>query len=193
MADILGLDRRAHDIALRRGGDLPEGREQVTGEQGACDLFVDQAGVPAVRDVRSIDPADPPAAEVKHLSVGQGAWCAIRQIRNGHQHPGAALDHVRRRGGRQPAIHRPHLIGLDMPEAQPPQSLQGNDPRHRPGDCRKHLPVPAVPQQRLLGHDEELVEHQVRRLDIGRDAVHVLSDLTHIRSHFVSSCRDLTW
>src|SRR5207253_2151460 len=70
---VLGGERGPDHVAPGQGGTVAELGEQVAAEQGAVPLLVEDAGVPAVRDVRRVDVADPPAAEVDHLAVGQDA------------------------------------------------------------------------------------------------------------------------
>ena len=58
----------------------------------------------------------------------------------------------------EPVVHRPALIGFDVPEADPSQRLRGQDLRDPSGHEWEHLAQTGVEQQRLVGGDEVLIE-----------------------------------
>ena len=87
---------------------------------------------------------------------------------------------LRSGGGSEELVHRPALVGLDMSEGDPAQPIERQDGRDRLGDRGEHRPVPGMEEEWLLGVDEELVEAEPVRPDLGQqggDPVDALSDL----------------
>src|SRR4029079_1157934 len=87
---------------------------------------------------------------------------------------------LRVRRSSEELVHRAALVGLEVAEHDPAQPLDGRDGRDRLGDEREHPARTGVVEQRLVGVDEELVESESRRPDLGderADAVDAVGDL----------------
>jgi hypothetical protein len=67
-------------VAARRLVGTPPG-EEVTAQERARGLVEQDAGLPPVRDVGGVEPAQPVAADVEHLAVGEGPR-AVRSARS---------------------------------------------------------------------------------------------------------------
>jgi len=61
--DVLGGNRRPDNIALCQSRTIAELGKQVAAEQGSACLFVKNAGVPTVGNMRRVDVTDPLAKE----------------------------------------------------------------------------------------------------------------------------------
>mgnify|MGYP003342144179 CR=1 FL=1 len=85
--------------------------------------------------------------------------------------------------GRHPAA----LVGLDVPEAEPPKPVERYDPSHRGAHVREERSLTEVEEQRLVGVDEDLVEHHVGHRVVGRDSVDAVPDLVDRGGHAGSS------
>ena len=88
---------------------------------------------------------------------------------------------------REPLVHRPTLIRLEMAVGDPAQSLGRDDPAERFAVERKHLAQASVKHQRLVAEDEELVEGKARRRGdvrhIGRQAIDAAGDFADFGFH----------
>ena len=68
----------------------------------------------------------------------------------------------------QPFVHGAAFVGLEMAEGDPAQLLRRQDARQCLAVEREHLAQAGVEHQRLVAHDEELVEGEAgRRRDVG--------------------------
>ena len=184
---LLGLDRRPDDVVAqqRRRPDLGE---HVAAEQGSRRLLEQHLGLPAVGHVRRRDLAQPLAADVQHLAVLQRTRRPVAHVVERQVAAEGAEHDLGLRCGRQPGVHRPALVGLDVTEADPAQRLDRDDLGDRLGDQREHRAVPGVEQQRLVTQDEELVERDPDRGDVGherRDPVDPVGDLVDGGAHLV--------
>jgi hypothetical protein len=76
----LGEHRRLDDVVSgeRRAG--AEVAEQVAAEQRAGRLLEQHLGLPTVGHVRRRDLAKPLAADIDHLSLGEGAWRSVAHV-----------------------------------------------------------------------------------------------------------------
>jgi hypothetical protein len=102
--------------------------------------------------------ADLSAAEVEDLAVGARAWRPVGEVVERHHAADHAVGDLGPGCGGEPLIHRATLVGLDVAEGDPPQTIHGHDALHGFEHKREHRPRPGVKQQRLVGVDEELVE-----------------------------------
>jgi hypothetical protein len=88
---------------------------------------------------------------------------------------------------REPFVHRPALVGLEMAERDPAQALGRDDAAKRVAVERKHLAQTGVEHQRLVAEDEKLVEGEAGgRGDVrhvGREPVDAVADLADCRFH----------
>ena len=102
-------------------------KEQIATEERARRLFEDQAGVPGMRNVRSIEMTHDLAPEIQHLLVGERA----RRTQRAVIEPGvAADDSVRRsrlRPGSEPLVERAALVRLRVAEGYPLEPFDVDD------------------------------------------------------------------
>ena len=155
------------------------------------------AGVPAVRDMRRVEVADPLAAEVDHLAVLQHARRAVGHVVERHHAAGLPVRHLRLRRDREPLVHRAALVGLVVAEGDPAQPFGRDEPADGLADEREHPPQAGVEQQRLVPEDEELVEGEAGgRRDLrheGREPVDAVGDLVDPGFHDVPPCCVRRW
>ena len=83
-------------------------------------------------------------------------------------------------------LSAPDFVGLDMAAGRPAQPVERHHALHRIGDQRKQRALAVVEQQRLVGIDQELVEGESRRPDLGqegRQAIDLVGDLGDFGFH----------
>ncbi len=108
-------------------GAVAELGEQVAAQQRPGRLLVKNARLPAMRDVRRVEVADPLAvAEVDRFAVLQDARRAVGHVVQRDQTSGLAVRHLGLRRDRQPLVHRAALVGLIVAEGDPAQPLGRN-------------------------------------------------------------------
>ena len=78
---VLGLDGRVDEVVPRQRRPVSDLGEQVTAEQGAGGLLVEDVGIPPVGDVWCVDAADAPTAEVEGCRRPRGEPAAGRRGR----------------------------------------------------------------------------------------------------------------
>ena len=121
--------------------------EKVAAHQRSGRLLVEHAGIPPVRDMRSVEIANAlPVAEVDGLTVGQGAGQAVGCIVQRDQATGLSVRSFGLRRDRKPFVQRAALVGLEMAEANPAQALDRGQPADGVTDERKHAPETGVEQ-----------------------------------------------
>jgi hypothetical protein len=64
------------------------------------------------------------------------------------------------RGSGKPLVHRTTFIGLEVTKTEPAQSLERDNLCDRFRDQRKHLPQPAVEEQRFIANDQKVIERE---------------------------------
>ena len=184
---LLGGDRGPDDVAVGERGRVAQVGEEVAAEERARGLLVEQARVPAMGDMRRVDPLHFLASEVEPLAVAQGPGRPIRRVGEPDGAPDAAVRRRRPRRRGEPRVHRAGLVRLDVAERDPPQPPEIENPGRRRGNGWKERSLAAVKEQRLLGVDQELVEGEARRRprgrDEGREPVHAVGDLVDSRFH----------
>ena len=107
----------------------------------------------------------------------------VAEVVERHVAPQRAVGDLAVRRRRQPHVHRPALVGLDVAERDPPQRLDRHDRGDGLGDEREQPAHAGVEQQRLLAGEQELVEREaVRRhvRDPGGEAVDPVGDLVDV-------------
>jgi hypothetical protein len=110
-----------------------------------------------------------------------GAVCGPREVVDRHFAAQRAMSDLGVRGGRQPLVHRPGLVGLQVREPDPPHPFKRHHSFHRHGHQRKQRAHAAVVEQRLLSVDEELVDREAGRRrhvgQVGGEPVDAVGDL----------------
>jgi hypothetical protein len=121
-----------------------------------------------VRNVRRVDVAHAPAAEIEHLAVGERARRAVGEVVDRNHARGRAVHDLRARRHAEPFVHRAAFIGLDVTEADPAQRLDRDEPADRFRQGREHGAQAAMKQHRLFGADQKMIEGETdRRRDVG--------------------------
>ncbi len=176
-------------VTVRQRGAVADLREQIAAEQRPGRLLVEDVRVPPVWHVRRVDVADPLAAEIEHRLGAQGLGHPIGKIVHRHHATDRAVCNLRLRRDGEELVHCPALVGFEMAERDPAQALDGHDRRDGGRHRRKHGAGAGVEQQRLLGIDEELVEGEARRSDVGherRQPEDPVGDLVNVGFHVIS-------
>ena len=70
------------------------------------------------------------------------------------------MHRLRMRGSGKPLIHRATFIGLEVTKTEPAQFLEWDNLGNGFRDQRKHLPQPAVEQQRFVAKDHKVIERE---------------------------------
>jgi len=129
--------------------------------------------------------------EVDRLAVGERPRQPVGEVVERHH---AAQRAVRDRGGRrrrEPVVHRAALVGLDMAEGDPAQTVERQHARVGRRDGPEHPARAAMEQQRLVGDHEELVEGEAgrrgNRRHEGRQSIEAVGNLVDPGGHFQSS------
>src|SRR5581483_1864957 len=132
--------------------------QKIAAEQRAGGFLEDQACIPAMRNVRSVEPPHAASAQIDHFVVGERA----RRAEGAVVKPDVASDSAVRRNrvgrGGKPFVERSALVRFDVAEGYPPKARESDYPRRRGRDGREQRALSAVKQHRLVSIDEELVE-----------------------------------
>lgn len=126
--------------------------EQIAAEQRGGALVEQHAGIPPVRDVRRVDPAQAPPADLQHLAIREHARRAIGDIIERDHHAGLAMRGLGLWRDGEPFVERPAVVRLVVAEADPAQPLRRDDAREQ-----EHPPKTGLEQQRLVAQHQELV------------------------------------
>ena len=188
---IFGLDGRADDVGLGQRWSVAQVSEQIAAQQrpgrlSSNSTLASQAcgtwGVSMWRTRLAPSSMTSPSAK------GRGGRSAISLIETMQPSPPWATCGVRRGG--QELVHGAALVGLDVTERDPAQPLDRHDPLDGFADAGKHRAVAGVEQQRLVVVDQELVEGEPVRADLGherRQPVDIRCDLVDFGGHRRSS------
>ncbi len=186
------VHRSPHRLA--RGEDVGVGerlavrtglREEVAAEEGPGGGLEGVPALPAVGEVRGVEPPDAVLAERELLAVAERPRRPHRLILDRRERGDEAARRGRGRRCPEELVQRAALVGLVVRERDPPEPLH----RQHRGDGlareREDAPRPGVEQERLVVCDEVLVEAEAARDRHGRgrqggaDAVDARCDLVH--------------
>ena len=122
--------------------------------------FLDHhTGVPAMRDMRRIDPAHTlAAAELDHLAIGKSARRPTGEIVERHHAADLAVGGLGLRRDGQPVIQGAALIGLEMAEGDPAQPLRRDNAGDGAAIKGEHAAQAGMEDQRVIAQHQELVE-----------------------------------
>jgi hypothetical protein len=121
--------------------------------------------------------AEPAAARVEDLAVGEPLGRPDREVGDVDHRRDHLADRLGVRGGLQPEVHRPAFVGLEMAEADPPDARRVDHARDRFAERREAGPESCREQQRLLVADQEVVELQTDVGSVLAEAEDVRGDL----------------
>jgi len=99
---VFGSHCRSNNVGLCKRRWIAKMREQISTKQGLRRLLENHAGVPAVRNMRRIDPANALASKIEDLAIGERARRTVGEVVERHHAGGLPLDHLRLRRARQP-------------------------------------------------------------------------------------------
>jgi hypothetical protein len=103
---------------------------------------------------------------------------AVGEVRQVHERPDHPRDRLRVRRHLQPVVERAALIDLEVTEADPAELGRIDDPLHRLEHLGEHPPHARVVEERLIIHDEEVIELQVDLAEEDADAVDAGGDFS---------------
>ncbi len=76
-----------------------------------------------MRDMRRVDVAQAPAADIDNFSIRQHARRTVGHIGHGYATANHAVGKLRMRRCREPFVHRAAFVGFEVTEGQPAQSI----------------------------------------------------------------------
>jgi hypothetical protein len=181
------LSITAHDVVTRHRLDVTELVHQVRAEQHAVGLFVQDAGVPPVGEVRRRNEAEPVPSSPEDLVRLEPARRAIREVGDVNHRADLSAHGRGVRGCRQPFVERAAFINLEVAPTDPAEAGGIDQFGDRLAHCRKHPAHARVKQQRLLVFHEEVVELKVEGRHVQTDSIQVGCDFVDSGIHVVLS------
>jgi len=124
------------------------------------------------------------AGGLLELQAGSCFYCEARLDKR------VEVDHF------QEVVHRTALVGFDVSGRDPPERVERYDSGDSAADRVEQHELPGVEQQRAVGSDQELVEGEAGRADVGdegRDPVDAVGDLVDRGGHGGSLSFDDSW
>jgi hypothetical protein len=140
------------------------------------------AGLPAVREVGSVEPREGASPDRHRLAIGQGARLAITEVVDRHHRRDLRAQRTCARRDREEVVQATRLVGLDMRERDPAKLFDREHGGDRLLHQREHLARTGVEDQRLVIDDEVLVEREPtgHAPDRRVDAVDAILDLVDL-------------
>src|SRR5262249_18790555 len=127
------------------------------------------------------------AAEINDFAVRQYARSTDCEIVKRHHAAGLAMRGCWLWSEREPFVHRPALVGLEMTRPDPAQTLWRRDASQGVAIEMKHFSKTGVKHQRFVAQHKKLIEGETGgRRDvrhIGREPVDAVGDFADFRFH----------
>src|SRR5690606_23806160 len=159
--------------------------EEIAAEEELARLVEDEAAIPAVRQMWGVVPGEARAADIERLAIGKRARRLIGDIADRDHGADASAQGLGIGGDAQELIQGAALIGLVVRKADPAQALGREDLGDGAARRFEEAARAGVPEHRLVGGDEILVEGKAAAGawdgDIGGDA-------ENLRCDFVDAC-----
>ena len=163
------------------GGCVRSGlREEIAAEKGARRRLEEESAFPRVGQVRGVEPGEAPLAGRERLAIGECARRAVRGIGERDRGADEARHRRRARRRRQELVHRSALVRFDVRKTDPSELVDRQDARDRLAHRPEQTSPAGVEEERLVVHDQDLVEREAARHlpDRGADAVNAIANLT---------------